>query len=177
MSLVDLASPDKSRRMAAVLTMATALAVPAEGLRFWAYRDPPGILTVCRGHTGPDVQVGRRYTLSECDRLLDADMRAAVLTVERCVPGLPEPVHASFADAVFNLGPRIACDTQRSAAARMLKARDFRGACGELPRWNKAGLAGILVPLPGLTKRRAAERDLCETALTPAAMTEERLSP
>lgn len=165
MGVLDLASPDKSRRTAAVLALATSLAVPAEGLRQYAYRDPPGILTVCYGHTGPDVRAGRRYSLAECDALLDADMRAAVLTVERCVPGLPEPVHASFADAVFNLGPRIACDTQRSAAARMLKARDFRGACGELPRWNKASLAGILVPLPGLTKRRAAERALCESAL------------
>ena len=115
---------------------------------------------------GPDVQVGRRYTLSECDQLLDSDMRAAVRQVERCVPGLPEPVHAAFADAVFNLGPRIACDTQRSAAARMLKARNYWAACAELPRWDKASVAWILVSLPGLTKRRAAERALCESALT-----------
>ena len=39
------------RAIAAIL--ATAIAVPAEGLRQWAYYDPPGILTVCRGHTGP----------------------------------------------------------------------------------------------------------------------------
>lgn len=166
MSLVDLASPDKSRRLAAVLAIATGLAVPAEGLRQYVYRDPPGILTVCYGHTGPDVQAGRKYSLAECNALLDADMRAAVLTVERCVPGLPEPVHAAFADAVFNIGPRIACDTQRSTAARLLKSRDLRGACAELPRWDKATVAGILVPLPGLTKRRAAERALCESALT-----------
>lgn len=166
MSLVDLASPDKSRRIAAVMTLATAIAVPAEGLRLYVYRDPPGILTACRGHTSPNLRLGQRFTLQQCDQFMTDDMRAAVLTVERCVPGLPEPVHAAFADAVFNIGPRIACDTQRSTAARLLKSRDLRGACAELPRWDKATVAGILVPLPGLTKRRAAERALCESALT-----------
>jgi GH24 family phage-related lysozyme (muramidase) len=107
---------------------------------------------------------------------MDQDMRVAVLTVERCVPGLPEPIHAAFADAVFNLGPRIACDTQRSAAARMLKARNLRGACAELPRWDKAKVVGIMVSLPGLTKRRAAERALCESATTTAADAAERQS-
>ena len=159
--------------MAAVLAIAASIAVPAEGIRFLAYRDPPGILTVCYGHTGPDVQAGRRYSLAECNALLDADMRAAVVAVERCVPGLPEPIHAAFADAVFNIGPRIACDAQRSTAARMLKARNYRAACAELPRWDKATVAGILVSLPGLTKRRAAERALCESATATAAGTAE----
>lgn len=149
-----------SKRIAAAIAAATALAIPAEGLRQWAYFDPPGILTVCYGST-TDVQRGKKYSLDECKARLDADMLNAVLTVERCVPGLPAPVLAAFSDAVYNIGPRIACDQANSTAARMLKAGDIAGACNQLPRWDKARIAGLMVPLPGLTKRRAKERELC----------------
>jgi GH24 family phage-related lysozyme (muramidase) len=149
------------QRTAAVVAAAIAIAAPAEGLRQWAYRDPPGILTVCRGHTGPDVRADRLYPLAECDALMDKDMRAAVATVERCAPGLPEPVLVAFADAVFNIGPTIACDRTRSTAARLLAAKRIREACDQLLRWDKASVAGVLVTLPGLTKRRATERERC----------------
>lgn len=142
--------------------LALAIAIPAEGLRQFAYYDPPGILTVCYGHTGADVQKNKKYSLTECRSLLNVDMNAAIDTVDRCVPGLPENVLAAFGDAVYNLGPTIACGTKNSTAARMLKAGDISGACYQLPRWNKATLPLIgLVELPGLTKRRGLERDLC----------------
>lgn len=157
--------PEPGRRFAAVIALACGLAVPAEGLRQYAYRDPPGILTVCYGST-TDVQPGRRYSLAECRQRLDTDMLAAVEIVERCAPGLPEPVHAAFADAVYNLGPVIACDPSSSTAARMLQAGDLAGACGQLPRWDKARVAGVLVALPGLTRRRAVERALCMTGVS-----------
>lgn len=150
-----------SERRAIALVLATALAVPAEGLRQYAYYDPPGILTVCNGHTGPDVVKGRKYSLAECRKLLNADMLRAVDIVERCVPGLPEKVLAAFADAVFNIGPKVACEHKASTAARMLSAGDLEGACNQLPRWNKSTIAGILVALPGLTTRRGKEQALC----------------
>lgn len=153
------------QRAAIAAALATAIAVPAEGLRQVAYYDPPGILTVCYGHTGADVQAGRRYTLDECRALLDADMAEAVAAVERCVPGLPEAVLAAFADAVFNMGPTIACNQAASTAARRLRAGQLREACAELPRWNKARVAGVLVELPGLTARRAKEQALCLTGV------------
>jgi len=145
-----------SKRLAAATAIATALAIPAEGLRQYAYYDPPGILTVCYGHTG-DVEKHRKYTLEECNELLSEDMKTAITAVERCVPGLPENVLAAFADAVYNMGPKIACDTTKSTAARLLKAGKIEEACRQLPKWNKAGG----VPLPGLTKRRNAEMELC----------------
>lgn len=151
----------RSQRVAAAAAIATAVAVPAEGLRQIAYLDPPGILTVCRGHTGPDVVKGKKYSLAECDQFMTADMRKAVETVDRCVPGLPVEVLAAFSDAAFNLGPSIACDPGRSTAARMLKSGNLVGACNQLPRWNKARVAGVMIELPGLTTRRVAERELC----------------
>jgi lysozyme len=151
----------RGKRVTLAVVLASALAVPAEGLRRVAYYDPPGILTVCRGHTGPDVIKGRVYSLAECEALLDQDMRKAVDQVERCVPGLPPHQLAAWSDAVYNLGPTIVCRPDKSTAARLLKGGRLMEACDQLPRWDKATVAGVLVTLPGLTKRRLAERDVC----------------
>jgi lysozyme len=149
------------RRHGAVVAIAIAIAAPAEGIRQWAYYDPPGILSVCYGHTGKDVELHREYSLLECRALLEKDMRAAIDTVDRCIPGLPQNVLAAFGDAVYNIGPRVACGP--STAHAFLMQRKLREACNELPRWNKSRVAGVEVPLPGLTKRRERERDLCLT--------------
>jgi GH24 family phage-related lysozyme (muramidase) len=151
----------RNKRIAAAAAIATAIAIPAEGLRQYAYFDPPGILTVCFGTTGPEVVKGKKYSIDECKAYLQKDMLEAVTTVDKCAPGLPEPVLAAFADATYNLGPTIACDTSRSTAARYLKSGQITAACNQLPRWDKARVAGVMVSLPGLTKRRAAERKLC----------------
>ena len=152
---------NKAKRLGAAAAIATAIAIPAEGLRQFAYYDPPGILTTCYGHTGPDVVKGKKYSLDECMALLTADMAEAIAAVDRCQPGLPEIVLAAFGDAVYNMGPTIACNTERSTAARKLSAGLIEDACLQLPRWNKASVAGVMVPLPGLTKRRNAEMALC----------------
>lgn len=147
-------------RKKAVLAIATALAIPAEGLRQYAYNDPPGILTVCYGST-TNVVKGKKYSLDECKARLDTDMMNAINQVDKCAPSLPDNVLAAFSDAVYNMGPKIACDKQNSTAARLLARGDIEGACNQLPRWNRATVAGVSVELPGLTKRRAAERNLC----------------
>lgn len=156
---------DQHKKKAAAIAIAMAIAAPAEGIRQYAYYDPPGILTVCRGHTGAGVVNGRKYSLSECDRFFNSDMREAIRLVDRCAPGLPDEVRGAFGDAVYNLGPTIACDLDKSHAARMLKSKDIAGACNELPKWNKASIAGVKVSLPGLTNRRERERGVCLEAL------------
>jgi len=152
----------KARRLGAAAAIATAIAIPAEGLRQFAYYDPPGILTVCYGTT-TNVIAHKKYSIDECKRLLDADMQAAVAAVDRCAPGLPVNALAAFADATYNLGPKIACDTKASTAARLLASGHIAAACEQLPRWNKASVGGVMIPLPGLTRRREAERQLCLT--------------
>ncbi len=152
---------DNNNRIGAAIAAAIAIAIPAEGLRQYAYKDPPGILTVCYGHTGQDVQAGRQYTLQECKGLLDRDMLKAINQVEACQPGLPVNVLAAFGDAAFNIGPKVACDIKNSTAARYLRAGKYIDACNQLPRWNKSTIAGQLVELPGLTTRRKKEQDFC----------------
>lgn len=157
-----------SRRKKAAVAFAIAIAIPAEGLRQYAYYDPPGVLTVCYGST-TNVIKDRWYSLEECRIRLDADMNTAINTVERCVPGLPEKVLAAFGDAVYNLGPTIVCSKKNSTAARLLARGRIADACNQLPRWNKARIAGVMVELPGLTTRRGIERDLCLEGVPAAA--------
>ncbi|MDR2187006.1 MAG: lysozyme [Azonexus sp.] len=161
---------DNAARLKIAAAIAIGLAIPAEGLRQVAYRDPPGILTVCYGSTR-NVDPARTYSLAECRARLDADMRVAIEAVERCAPGLPEPVLAAFGDAVYNLGPGIVCDRAKSTAARLLAAGDVEAACRELPKWNKARVGGVMVSLPGLSKRRAAEMAVCLEGLPPRPIT------
>ena len=144
-------------RVAAIAVAAAAIAAPAEGLRQYAYYDPPGVLTVCYGST-TDVVKGRKYSIDECKARLESDMLNAVQAVERCHPGLPANVWIAFSDAVYNLGPTVACN---STASQYLAAGNYTAACNELLRWDKARVAGQMVALPGLTKRRAKERAVC----------------
>lgn len=154
-----------AQRKAAALAIATALAIPAEGLRRAWYVDPANIVTVCYGHTGSDIDKTKVYSLNECKALLTEDMNRAIQVVDSCRPGLPVNVLAAFADAAYNLGPAIACDTTRSTAARLLAAGRYGEACQQLPRWHKVRVGGVSVSLPGLVKRREMERDVCLAGL------------
>ena len=155
----------RNKRIARALAIATAIAIPAEGLRQVAYYDPAGILTICYGDTN-NVRPGQTATLEECKTRLNNEMLKAIETVDRCVPGLPVNVLAAFADAVYNIGPKIACDLSRSTAARLLKEGRYAEACQQLPRWNKVCTAAGCFALPGLTKRRERERTVCMEGLT-----------
>lgn len=157
--------PNRSKRIAAAACIAAALAAPCEGLRQRAYADTGGIMTVCYGDTH-NVDRNKVYSIAECKQRLTDEMLRTVEAVDRCQPGLPDNVLAAFSDAAYNIGPAVACDTSHSTAARLLKAREYRLACGELPKWDKARVAGVMVSLPGLTKRRLLERELCLKGMT-----------
>ena len=147
---------DKAKRYAMVAAAAASLAAGFEGLRQYAYYDPrPGdaILTVCYGST-TQVEKGKKYSLEECKQRLETDMAEAIAAVERCHPGLPDNVLIAFSDAVYNIGPRVAC---KSTASKYLDQGRYADACRELPKWNKSN--GIV--LPGLTRRRQAEMEIC----------------
>ncbi len=148
------------KRKALVLSLATAITVPAEGLRQYAYKDVTGLPTICMGST-VGVKMGDFRTIPECKALLTKEMSHVIEQVEKCQPGLPPQVLAAFSDAAYNLGTKVACDTRNSTAARFLATGRLHDACTQLLRWDKAKVAGFSVTLPGLTKRRLLERDLC----------------
>lgn len=149
-----------AQRKAAAVTVTTALAMPAEGIFTRWYFDPVGIATVCIGHT-KNVDKSKVYTVAECKALLTKEMSDVVSRVDSCRPGLPINVLAAFSDAAYNIGEHIACDSSKSTAARLLAAGRYTEACNQLPRWNRATISGVSVPLSGLTKRREMERQVC----------------
>lgn len=123
------------------------------------YIDPVGVLTVCDGHTGSDIDPARIYTEAECDAWRDADIAEADAAVSRLITvPLNEWQRAALIDFAYNLGAgNLASSTMR----RKFNARDYGGGCAELNRWVKGRQGGVLVTLPGLVTRREANTWVC----------------
>lgn len=127
-----------------------------EGTKLVGYKDPIGIITDCTGDTTQAV-LGKRYTKEQCRDILIADLADHAEGVLACVPQLkgntfPLAAATSFD---FNVGDEKFCN---STMANKFREGDIQGACNEFPKWNMAG--GHV--LPGLVKRRAAEKAICE---------------
>jgi lysozyme len=85
--------------------------------------------------------------------LADADEYARA--VKRCAP-VPMYQHEfdAYVSLTYNIGPGAFCS---STLALKLGMGDYDGACSQILRWDK--FKGK--PLPGLTKRRQDEYQLC----------------
>lgn len=128
-----------------------------EGVRFTAYADPAthrDPWTICYGHTKGVVK-GMTATQDQCDAWLAQDYADHQRVVAQCIH-VPLNVNqaAALYDGVHNLGPKLVCG---STLQRLANAGDYKGMCGQLPRWNKA--QGKV--WPGLTTSRMDERELC----------------
>ena len=126
-----------------------------EGRRYVPYRDVAGVLTVCDGHTGPDIVRNKNYTDQECDALLRADLKPVQSDVNSLVTvTLSDYQRAALYSFVYNTGTDA---FSRSSLLKKLNAGDTTGACSELRRWVFAGGRRW----KGLMKRRETERALC----------------
>lgn len=131
-----------------------------EGIRYVPYADPgnPAILTVCYGHTGPDIVPGRRYTPGECNALLNSDMTAASTAVDRLVKvPISKYQRAALIDFAFNKGAGALAG---STLLRLTNAGQADAACDQYHRWVHAG--GRV--LPGLVTRADADAWVCRGA-------------
>lgn len=145
---------------AAIGSAGLAVIKQHEGVRYKTYLDPVGIPTVCYGHTGPEVRLGQSYSAKQCEDLLIRDIikHAGYVTPGNKLNCIKDaPLNPNQRDAVvsfvFNVGGTKFC---RSTMAKALAARNYTAAANEFPKWVNAGGR----PLPGLVKRRAAERRL-----------------
>ncbi|WP_374189769.1 lysozyme [Burkholderia oklahomensis] len=151
---------------AAAAALLFSIVTKFEGVKLVGYLDPVGIPTKCMGDTR-DVVVGKAYSEAECRASLETQLIAHAQPVLRCTPGLKNRPYqlAAAVSFAYNVGPNAYCN---STTAKRFSAGDWRGACRALnesdsgrPQWVTAG--GRV--LPGLVKRRAAERALCERGL------------
>lgn len=140
-----------------VNTEALALIKRWEGLRLDAYQDVGGIWTIGYGSTN-GVAPGMKITKAEADRRLKADLADAETAVEGLVKQeLTENQFGALVSFVFNVGVGA---FRSSTLLRKLNAGDFAAVPVELVRWNKARVNGRMVPVEGLSNRRAAEAGL-----------------
>jgi lysozyme len=133
----------------------------AEGLRLRAYPDPGtggkpwtiGIGTTVYP-SGRPVQRGDTCTAQQADAYLAHDLQVFERAVAEMVRvPLTGNQFAALVSLAYNIGAQA---LRGSTLLRLLNAGDYAGAANQFPRWNRA--AGRV--LAGLTRRRAAERDL-----------------
>jgi len=146
-----------SRQIAARgLLACLALVASFEGLRTVAYLDPVGIPTICFGET-KGVQLGDRVSRQQCEDMLAGRLIEFDTAVIRCLGYAPAPgPRTAFVSFAYNVGTEAFCT---STLARLAREGDIEGACAQLSRWVYA--KGI--KWPGLVRRRAEERRVCES--------------
>jgi len=140
-----------------------------EGMILHGYFDPIGIPTKCAGDTY-NVEVGKRYTLVECKVSLEQGLIKHAQPVLKCAPYLSSKPFAlaSAIDHNYNFG--TFCNTSIEKAFRIgdyaTGCKRFNEDANGKPQWiyvkdSKGGYKA----LPGLVKRAAARRELCEKQL------------
>ena len=118
-----------------------------------AYRDAVGVLTIGFGHTN-GVTDGQTITPEEADALLVDDVDEAWHGIDPFIKQtLAEHEMSAITSLCMNVG--VAAISQSTLLSR-LNNGDFGSAADQFLRWCKGGRP--LRTIPGLAKRRAAER-------------------
>lgn len=155
----------------AIGAIAMGIAVPQiqqeEGTVTRAYRDVAGVLTICTGHTGPDVMLTSVKTTEQCYAITLQDAKKAADGVLRVSPHLilhPMQLAAAISFS-FNVGIG---NYTTSSVARDFNAGNFAAACDDMALWIKITdpKTGLKVTSPGLVNRREKEIFLCKSTLT-----------
>ncbi|EHN1272205.1 lysozyme [Salmonella enterica subsp. enterica serovar Senftenberg] len=126
-----------------------------EGVRYKPYRDVVGIWTVCYGHTGNDIMIGKTYTESQCKALLNKDLNTVARQINPYIKvPIPETTRGALYSFVYNVG---AGNFKTSTLLHKINQGDIKGACEQLRRWTYAGGK----QWKGLITRREIEREVC----------------
>ncbi|MEI9428671.1 lysozyme [Mesorhizobium sp. Cs1299R1N3] len=148
----------------ALLAAATAYTGSWEGEKFRPYYDVGHVLTVCRGHTGPDIIKDKLYTPAECDAITAKDIIAHEQRLLACAPELwtvPGATYNALNDWAFNVGTGAAC---KSTLIKKVKAGNLRDACLQLSKWvfvNDEVIKGLMNRRVTGTPGRESEQAMC----------------
>ena len=148
--------------VAAAIVIAVAFIGPWEGYAAKPYVDRVGTgypITWCYGETksdGPVPPLSTIFTKEECTKELEHSLSTRYApAVDRCIHvTLPPHRKAALVSAAYNLGPSAVCN---GPIARYINAGNVVAGCNALLAYDHA--AGRR--LPGLTRRRQAERAMC----------------
>jgi lysozyme len=132
-----------------------------EKLRLDAYPDPATKgepYTIGYGHTG-DVRLGMRITEHQAEAILDVDLDCFERGIGELTRGvtLNENEFSALVSLAFNIG---LANFATSTLLRRLRVGDKAGAAEQFLVWNKARVNGVRAVMPGLARRREAERSL-----------------
>lgn len=130
-----------------------------EGCRLTAYRCPAGVWTIGYGHTGHDVSPGLRISQAKAEAMFEDDIACFAATVAPAFAGVQ--LNSDQFDALVSLSYNIGSLTVKAPTlVRKVKTNpDDPTIRAEFMKHVNARVNGILKPLPGLMKRRAAEAD------------------
>lgn len=142
-----------------------------EGTETKPYRDMVGVLTVCNGYTGKDIDPNKTYGKAECDQLLKQELTVHGKAVLACVKvPLNQNQYNALVSLAYNVGAGAVCKSglpHRKHLIDLVNERNYKLACDRILAYNKARVNGKLVEVRGLTNRRIAEREMCLTPITP----------
>lgn len=126
-----------------------------EGCELKAYRDAVGVLTIGYGSTGGHVKAGMTITRVEAEQLLREDLQRFEVGVDQRLGDIEvtDNQFSAMVSLAFNIG---LANFGGSSVLRRILAGNVQGAADAFLMWNKAGGK----ELKGLTRRRAAEREL-----------------
>ncbi len=126
-----------------------------EGVRHKPYQDVVGVWTVCYGHTGKDIMLGKTYTEAECRALLSADLNSIARQINPYIKrSIPDAMRGALYSFAYNVG---AANFRTSTLLMLINKGDSKGACDQLRRWTYAGGR----QWKGLVNRREIEREVC----------------
>lgn len=142
--------------MLQVIDEGVELIKASEGLELGVYVCPAGVKTAGYGTTGDkikELKVGDKITQAQAEVWLKEDITEHVKVLEEVkVPLNPNQI-AALASFIYNIGVNA---FKRSSLLKYLNEGDYVKASSQFSRWTRAGKK----VLPGLVKRREAERKL-----------------
>lgn len=132
-----------------------------EGFKDHAYLDTDGTPVIGYGLSrikGKQVSIGDRISQQQANEALNEHLEEIDRELEQVIQvTLNEHQLSALASISFNVGVE---PIKNSTLLRKINAEDYAGAADEFLRWDKGNLRGRLVQMPGLTRRRQAERKL-----------------
>lgn len=124
-----------------------------EGVRYDPYQDVVGVWTVCYGHTGKDIMLGKTYTEAECRALLNKDLNTVAWQINPYIKNRSQKQCVGLCThSPITSEPNF----QNSTLLHKIN-QDQKGACDQLRRWTYAKGK----QWKGLITRREIEREVC----------------